>query len=265
MIEILLAGFIGTVVTSALMIFATANSKGGVGKTTIAVHLAAWLHEHGFSVTLVDCDPQRSSSEWISEAYPEVRAICMSSADQILEELPGLKETSQAIVVDGPAGLDEISRAILVHCHGVIVPCKAGTLEARALVRATSAIRQVQRIPGRDGLPEAKVVLTMVGERFVLTREMRDAANEIGFPLATAMLPQRQVYALSPGHGKVLWQIGKRGQKAALEMDRFFRELLPGIDEQSPSRIAQLVGADLPAEKARGDKIQQTTRKVANG
>ena len=128
----------------------------------------------------------------------------MGSAEEVLTELPKLREQTDTVIVDGPAGLDEISRAILVHCDGVIVPCKAGTLEARALVRATRAISQVRQIPGREGLPEAKIVLTMVGERFLLTREMREAAGEIGFALADSMLPQRQAYALAPGHGKVL-------------------------------------------------------------
>ena len=47
------------------MIIAIINSKGGVGKSTLAVHLAAWLHEQGHSVTLADCDTQQSSSEWL--------------------------------------------------------------------------------------------------------------------------------------------------------------------------------------------------------
>src|SRR6266436_513763 len=55
------------------MIIVVANSKGGVGKSTLSVHLAAWLHEQGHSVTLADCDTQHSSSEWISEAAPEVK------------------------------------------------------------------------------------------------------------------------------------------------------------------------------------------------
>ena len=57
------------------MIIVVANSKGGVGKSTLAVHLAAWLFEQGHTVTLADCDTQHSSSDWIKEAMPEVKAV----------------------------------------------------------------------------------------------------------------------------------------------------------------------------------------------
>ena len=55
-----------------MTIIAVANSKGGVGKSTTAVHLAAWLYEQGHTVTLADCDTQQSSSEWIREAMPGI-------------------------------------------------------------------------------------------------------------------------------------------------------------------------------------------------
>ena len=144
-----------------------------------------------------------------------------------------------------------------------MIPCKAGTLEARALLRATKAIKQVQQIPGREGLPEASIVLTMVGERFLLTREMREAADELGYPLANAMIRQRQVYAQAPGQGTVLWRMGKKAEKAAIEMDAFFRELLPGIETKKPTRIQKLVRA----KRARSTPTQPAPnlKVVANG
>ena len=68
-----------------VMIIAIANSKGGVGKSTIAVHLAAWLSEQGYGVTLADCDTQQSSSEWAREAAPDIHAVRLADADEILE------------------------------------------------------------------------------------------------------------------------------------------------------------------------------------
>ena len=43
------------------------NSKGGSGKTTIAVNLAAYCAQKGYETTLVDLDPQESSSQWLNE------------------------------------------------------------------------------------------------------------------------------------------------------------------------------------------------------
>ena len=55
------------------MIIAIVNSKRGVGKSTIAGNLVAWLLEQGHAIVLADCDSQNSSSEWIAEAVPGVR------------------------------------------------------------------------------------------------------------------------------------------------------------------------------------------------
>ena len=47
------------------MIIAVANSKGGVGKSTISTLLAVWLHEHGHRVVLADCNTETSRALWL--------------------------------------------------------------------------------------------------------------------------------------------------------------------------------------------------------
>ncbi|MCP9801804.1 ParA family protein, partial [Synechococcus sp. RedBA-s] len=84
------------------MIIVVANSKGGVGKSTLAVHLAAWLSHQGHRVTLADCDTQQSSSEWIREARPEVKAVRLDNPDTILNELPVLAQDADFVIADGP-------------------------------------------------------------------------------------------------------------------------------------------------------------------
>src|SRR5665213_1602726 len=118
------------------MIIVIANSKGGVGKSTVAVHLAGWLHEQGYRVTLADCDTQQSSSEWIREAVPEV----------ILSELPLLAADTDFVIADGPGSQTETSRALLLRADLAIVPCKASMLEVRALAKATEVLRVSQDI-----------------------------------------------------------------------------------------------------------------------
>src|SRR5271154_4008335 len=144
------------------MIIVVANSKGGVGKSTLSVHLAAWLHEQGHSVILADCDTQHSSSEWIGEAVPEIRTVRLGNPDQILDMLPSLALEADYVVADGPGSNTETSRALLLRGDFAIVPCKASMLEVRALAKATDVLRQAQDI--RGGIPKAVIVLSMVGK-----------------------------------------------------------------------------------------------------
>lgn len=146
------------------MIITIANSKGGVGKSTLAVHLAAWLHEQGHSVTLADCDTQQSSSEWIREAITELKAVRLGNPNEILNELPALALETDYVIADGPGSNTETSRALLLRADFAIVPCKASMLEVRALAKATEVLRQAQDI--RGGIPKAVIVLSMVGKNY---------------------------------------------------------------------------------------------------
>jgi chromosome partitioning protein len=207
------------------MIVVIANSKGGVGKSTIAVHLAAWLHEQGHTVTLADCDTQQSSSEWAREAIPDVNAVRLADPDEILDRLPALSQQTDYVVADGPGSNTETSRALLLRADLAIVPCKASMLEVRALAQATNVLRQAQDI--RGGHPKAWIVLSMVGKTYRLTQDMKAAAAALELPLTASALTLRQIYADAPGQGSVVWQLGSRGNDATAEVEALFREVLP--------------------------------------
>ncbi len=223
-LEILLASWLA-LRYGRLMIIAIANSKGGVGKSTLAVHLAAWLHEQGHRVTLADCDTQQSSSEWIREAVPAIKAVRLDNPDVILNELPLLAVDADFVVADGPGSQTETSRALLLRADLAIVPCKASMLEVRALAKATEVLRQAQDI--RAGVPRAVIVLSMVGRNYRLTQDMKDAAAALDLPLAHTAMILRQIYADAPGQGAVVGGLGARAREAAAEVDQLFHEILP--------------------------------------
>jgi chromosome partitioning protein len=183
------------------MIIVVANSKGGVGKSTLAVHLAAWLYEQGHTVTLADCDTQHSSSDWVKEAVPDVKTVRLADPDEILDRLPALGQQSDFVIADGPGSNTETSRAVLLRGDLALVPCKASMLEVRALAQATNVLRQAQ--------------------------DMKDAAAALELPMAKTALTLRQIYADAPGQGAVVWQLGARGREADDEVETLFREILP--------------------------------------
>ncbi len=216
------------------MIIVVANSKGGVGKSTIAVHLAAWLHEKGHQVTLADCDTQHSSSEWLHEAVPEIKTVRLAGSDQIMEELPVLAKECDYVVADGPGSNTDTSRILLLCADLALVPCKASMLEVRALKQATLALRHSHQV--RRGKPPAVIVLSMVGKRYRLTQDMLDAAAALRLPVAKTALTLRQVYADAPGQAVVVWQFGTRGREASRQIRQLFRELLPQAEKGNAKR-----------------------------
>lgn len=97
-------------------------------------------------------------------------------------------------------------------------------LEVRALTKATEALRQAQDI--RGGIPKAIIILSMVGKKYRLTKDMKDAAAALNLPLAGLPLILRQIYADAPGQGAVVWNMGSRAREASEEVQRIFSEIL---------------------------------------
>ena len=195
------------------MIIAIANSKGGVGKSTLAVHLAAWLHEQGHRVTLADCDTQQSSSEWIREAVPDVKAVRLDNPDIILNDLPILNQ-------DADYRRRRRTRQPDRNQPGTVAPRRSGDRALQSQHAGSPGAGQGDRSappgPGHPGgKPNAVIVLSMVGKNYRLTQDMKDAAAALNLPLASNAMTLRQIYADAPGQGAVVWDMGTRARDAA--------------------------------------------------
>lgn len=206
------------------MVIALTNSKGGVGKSTIAVHLAVWLSEQGKNVALVDSDVQGSSSVWLHEAAQKITQVRLQTPDDVLDQLPRLKEEFDEVVVDGPGGLSEVTRAILFVCDLTLLPCGPSVLDLRSASEAIRVLRQVRAI--RKGPPGAILVPNKLQVQYRLSQEMLETAQSLGIPVSKP-LRLRQAYADAAGQGTVVWKLGtKSAADAAYEVRELIEEVM---------------------------------------
>ncbi len=205
------------------MIIAMINSKGGVGKSTLAVHLAAWWFESGLPVALLDADAQASSSTWIQEAVPKLPVFRFNTPDEILEQVAGISKRFQHLVIDGPAGLSELTRAVLLVSGLALLPCGPSVLDLRAANEAIRVVKQAQGI--RNGAPKAVLVPNKLQARYRLSRELVETAKGLSITTNSG-LHLRQAYADAAGQGSLVWRLGPGAQTASREIQQMFEGLL---------------------------------------
>ncbi|MCW0219389.1 MAG: ParA family protein [Prosthecobacter sp.] len=207
------------------MIYGLTNSKGGVGKTTIAVHLAAWLVKKKRSVTFIDADPQSSASQWISELNLDIHLEKLSEPEEIIRRVAELATDANDIVIDGPAGLSTTTRAIMLRSDRVFLPCGPSILDLRAASKAVTLLLEAQK--SRKGPPKGMLIPNKLQKRGRLSREMLSAAQKLGVPLL-AGLSQRQSFVDAAGQAKVVWQMGASAIVATHEMQKLMKEMTRG-------------------------------------
>jgi chromosome partitioning protein len=206
------------------MIIATANIKGGVGKSTVAVNLAAWIRAEGVEVAFIDADVQETSSHWLKEAEPEIAVTRVINPNEMRGTVNRLKRNYPVVVIDGPAGLADVNLRILLATDVALVPCGPTPVDLEASQLAVQVIREAQESRG-NGLPTAIFIPNKVQLQTRLGKELLEVAAELGIPVAKTPIRFRQVYAECRGLGKTVFQMGYKGKEAADDFRTLFAEV----------------------------------------
>ncbi len=204
------------------MIYGLTNSKGGVGKTTIAVHLAAFLASRKRRVVFIDADPQQSASAWIKEFGATIQLETLPNPEEIIRRVAKLAADADEIVIDGPAGLSETTRSIMLRADKVFLPCGPSILDLRAASKAVQLLHEAQA--ARKGPPKGALIPNKLQKRGRLSREMLEAVRKLEIPVL-AGLSQRQAFADAAGQAKVVSGMGASALLAAYEMKQLLKEM----------------------------------------
>ncbi|MBX7165930.1 MAG: ParA family protein [Pirellulales bacterium] len=206
------------------MFIALVNEKGGVGKSTLAVHLAVWLFDRGAKVALIDCDKQRSSSQWLAECEPGVTIRVADTPENLASEAQGLRRSHDFLVGDGPAGLADISRTLLLLADLAVFPISPSILDLRSVAEATRVLQYAHSI--NQGRPEGRLVLNRMRTRDTISRELKKVAPSLGLAVGNSVIRDLQAYRDAAQQGTVVTRMGTRGAHAAHELTQLFVELL---------------------------------------
>jgi chromosome partitioning protein len=201
-------------------VLAIANPKGGVGKTTLATHIAGYWARCGHGVMLGDVDRQQSCARWLALRPAAARHIAGwdASAGETLKPPRGTTH----VVLDTPAGLHgQRLREVLRRADTLLVPLQPGVFD----MFATHDFLHVVRERARDGLRVA-VVGMRVDERTRSAQQLRAYLDGLGVPVA-GFVREAQVYRHLSAQGLTLFDV--RPQQVERELAQW-RPLLDWVD-----------------------------------
>lgn len=205
-----------------MSIIAIVGNKGGAGKTTLSLNIASGLNNRA-RTAIIDADPQRSSLQW--RAFAESDAVSVYEAnEELASQARMLMQDYERVVIDCPPSVfaPQTNEALVVSDRAVI-PVQPSPMDLWATVHIVEAVEKAQQSnPGLRPL----LVINQLEPRTMLSKLVREAVQEIGIPVAEAMIRRRAIFRSSALEGKSIYEVGRRGDAAIEEIEQLIQEIM---------------------------------------
>lgn len=176
------------------MRLAIANLKGGTGKTTTAVHLAAGLGTRGRTL-LIDADPQGSATEWVSMIGDAAPFATTSDANPDLHRRLGDFSAYEHVVIDTPPSDEDIVRSAVLAAEEVVIPLSPSLMDVNRLRPTIELVAALEAL----NAPTLRVLLTRVRAGTRTSWLSRRTLEDLGIPVLTAEIPLLEAYVTGFG------------------------------------------------------------------
>ena len=166
------------------------STKGGTGKTTIAVCHADWLLRRGYSIGFLDADRQKHSSEWLGNVHPQVDIRKAAEPGQVNKKLNSLLAEHNVVVADGPGGSDRQNIVLVKRADICVIPALPSPLDIHsAYTGARELLRVVEKRHGGERI--VRFVLNGVDDRTGIAKKVRSFARRMEPPAAKTVVRYR--------------------------------------------------------------------------
>ena len=205
-----------------MKVIAIVGNKGGAGKTTLSLNIANGLNRK-FKTAIIDADPQGSSLQWRAFGSDD-SADVYEISDDLHGQLKELKKEYDAVIIDCPPSVhaEQTNLALEVSDHALI-PVQPSPVDLWATVHIEKAVERA-----RETNPQLKplLIINQLEPRTMLSKIVREAVNEIGLPVANAVIRRRAVFRSSALEGKSVYDVGRRGDAAVEELEQLIQEFM---------------------------------------
>ena len=195
------------------MIIGVLNQKGGVGKTTLSVNIAAALAHSGARVLLIDADPQGSALDWSAarEGAPLFSVVGLPRAS-IHKEIGEIGKGYDHIVIDGPPRVTDLARSAIMASDVVLIPVQPSPYDIWA---ADEVVKLIQEASIHKENLKSLFVVNRKITNTAIGRDVGDALAAYQLPVLAATVTQRVIYAEAAAQGKAVFEIDAQGPATA--------------------------------------------------
>jgi chromosome partitioning protein len=203
-------------------VIAMVGNKGGAGKTTLAINLAAMLsREH--EVVILDADPQQSSLQWRDIASHHPSLVVVEAVEDVGSALAQVKDRYNYCIIDCPPSVHSVQmQQALSVADLALVPVQPSPLDIWATVYIENEVsRSRQANPSLNAL----LVINQLEPRTKLSQIMRQAMEELSLPAAQTAIRRRAAYRNSFLEGRTAHDMGVAGAAAEEEIKQLIEEM----------------------------------------
>ncbi len=200
--------------------------KGGVSKTTTALHLAVAAESAGFPAVVLDTDPQASAAGWKDSRPGETPVVISLQAIRLRQALETARESGAALaIIDTAPHSADAAMAAAEAADAILIPFRPGILDLRAIA-TTVRLAKVAGKPAYGLLTNAPPNAPRLAEDAIA------AAKKHGLEVAPIVMHQRSAYAHALTVGQTAPEYEPRG-KAAEEVAGLFAWLIKMLAMQA--------------------------------